>query len=128
MAHRKVLADTSIVIEHLRKRDKTKSVLFGAISNYKLFLSSVSIFELFVGATTDGKKNDIEYVLSAFNIVPFTSKIALKSAEIYLSLRSVNQILEIKDIFIGATGIVYNMPLLTLNIKHFERIPDLSLV
>lgn len=128
MGNRKVLADTSIIIEHLRKREKTKSALFDAINNYKLFLSSVSIFELFVGATTDNKKKDIEYVLSAFNIVPFTSKIALKSAEIYLSLRSKNQTLEIKDIFIGATGIIYNMPLLTLNIKHFERIPDLNLI
>ena len=49
------------------------------------------------------------------------SKIAKK-------LKSDNRIIEFSDIFIAATAIANNMPLSTLNVKHFERIDDLELV
>ncbi len=35
---------------------------------------------------------------------------------------------EIKDIFIAATAIVYDIPVFTLNKKHFERLEGVSLV
>lgn len=59
MEHRKVLADTSIVIDHLRKSNKNASVLFRSIDNYELSISAVSIFELYAGATDERKKTDI---------------------------------------------------------------------
>lgn len=36
--------------------------------------------------------------------------------------------IEFRDIFIAATAIANNLPLLTLNEKHFSRVDNLSLV
>lgn len=44
MEHRKVLADTSIVIDHLRRSNKSSSVLFKSIEEYEFSISAVSVF------------------------------------------------------------------------------------
>src|SRR3990167_2670325 len=102
MEYRKILVDTSIVIDHLRKRDKRRSILFGVVDKYILFISTISVFELFAGATDSRKVKDIENILINFKFLSFTSEIAKKSGELYISLKNKKQILEIKDIFIGA--------------------------
>ena len=48
--------------------------------------------------------------------------------EIYHQLRQVNKMIEFRDIFIAATALVYNLPVKTLNKKHFARISGLSAV
>ena len=128
MEHRKVLADTSIVIDHLRKSNKNASVLFRGIDNYDFSISAVSIFELYAGATDERKKSDIANTLSAFETLPFTHDIAVKAGELYIALKKANRILEVKDVFIAATAIVYDMPIFTLNRKHFERLEGVNLV
>jgi len=37
-------------------------------------------------------------------------------------------LLDILDIFIAATSIRYNIPMATLNVSHFSRISNLTLV
>jgi tRNA(fMet)-specific endonuclease VapC len=61
-------------------------------------------------------------------ILPFTKPVAEKSAEIYHSLRLKNKMIEFRDIFIAATAIVHDLPILTHNAKHFERIDGLEIV
>jgi predicted nucleic acid-binding protein len=39
-----------------------------------------------------------------------------------------NKDIGIRDVFIASTALVHQLPLLTLNIKHFERVPALSLI
>ena len=78
--------------------------------------------------TTDRKKhNHIKILLDNIPILAFDKITAEKSAGIYLELRSKNQIIDFRDIFIGATALQHNMPLKTLNKKHFNRIKDLLL-
>ncbi len=55
------------------------------------------------------------------NVADIASDIAKK-------LKTVNKIIEFRDIFIAATAIANNMPLSTLNVKHFKRIDDLELL
>jgi tRNA(fMet)-specific endonuclease VapC len=40
---------------------------------------------------------------------------------------SINQLLEIRDILIAATALAYDLPLMTLNTRHFDRIEGLQL-
>lgn len=71
MEHRKVLIDTSVIIDHLRKRDKQKSILFHIADRFDLFVSSITVFELFAGATDERKKKDIENIISTIEVVSF---------------------------------------------------------
>jgi len=45
-----------------------------------------------------------------------------------LHLRQQNKMIEFRDIFIAATCLVNDLPVKTLNLKHFERIDGISFV
>lgn len=128
MEHRKVLIDTSVIIDHLRKRDKQKSVLFNIADSFDLFVSSLTVFELFAGATDETKKKDIENIISTAEVIPFSTAIAKEAGVIYISLKKESRIIEIRDIFIAATAAIFNLPIVTLNRKHFERIKKVELL
>ncbi len=60
-------------------------------------------------------------------VLPFDREVAMKSGEIYHQLRKENNMIEFRDIFIAATCLVYDMPIKTLNQKHFKRIATLQI-
>jgi predicted nucleic acid-binding protein len=39
-----------------------------------------------------------------------------------------NTLIEFRDILIASSSIAHNIPLATLNLKHFERIDDLNIL
>lgn len=94
----------------------------------KFFLSAVTLYELYMGATTPEKEKDIAAITESFTTLPFTDRIAQKAATIYHTLRTRNQMIEFRDIFIAATCLVYDLPIATLNKKHFKRIDDLKIL
>ncbi|MGN7205873.1 type II toxin-antitoxin system VapC family toxin [Pedobacter sp. SAFR-022] len=52
----------------------------------------------------------------------------MKAAELYHKLRLSNQMIEFRDIFIAATCLVHELPIITFNKKHFERIDGLKML
>lgn len=122
-----MVVDTSVFIEFLRAKNKTKTALFSIPDNMPIYISSVTLYELLMGATSDEKKNDIKILTDDLPILPFNDDVARKAAEIYHQLKKSNKIIEFRDIFIGATSITNNLSLMTLNRKHFERIIGLKL-
>ena len=123
-----MVIDTSIFIEFLRKRDKSKTILALLPNNTSLFVSAVTVYELMMGATDSQKKNDVEILLEGVPVLPFNNDVSLKAAEIYHNLRRRNQLIEFRDIFIAATAIIFQLPIKTLNQAHFQRIETLELV
>jgi tRNA(fMet)-specific endonuclease VapC len=123
-----MVIDTSIFIEHLRAKDKLTTTLYQIADNSEVFISSISLYELYMGATTKDKENDIRIITEDLSILPFTDSVAIKAAQIYHQLKLSNQIIEFRDIFIAATCIVNELPIATLNKKHFTRIKGLKIV
>lgn len=123
-----VVVDTSIIIEHLRKRDKSATLLFRFISDFNLYTPAIVEFELLVGANNLQKQQDVHNILDICTSLPFTSDAAAKAASTFRFLRQANQIVEVRDILIAGTALAYDLPLITRNQKHFSRIPDLKIV
>lgn len=122
-----MVVGTSIFIEFLHAKTKTKTSLYRIPDLITIFISAITLFELLMGATSQDKINDIEILTQDISILPFDEEVAKKASEIYLELRSKNKKIEFRDIFIAATSIVNNKPLLTLNRKHFSRITELKI-
>ena len=122
------MIDTSVIIDHLRKKNKRKSQLFKIIDNPGLFISTVTLYELFAGAINEQKRKDINDFVALVKILPFTREAAERAGAIYLSLRDKNELIDVRDIFIGATALVHNLPLVTLNANHFFRIDELKVL
>ncbi|KAA8486841.1 tRNA(fMet)-specific endonuclease VapC [Arcticibacter tournemirensis] len=123
-----MVADTGIFIEHLRAKDKLSTTLYKISENTSIFISAVTVYELYMGATTKEKEQDVSVITENFIVLPFTDAVAQKAAEIYHKLRLSNQMIEFRDIFIAATCIVNELPLVTLNKKHFKRIEGLKIL
>jgi predicted nucleic acid-binding protein len=123
-----ILADTSIFIEFFRKNDKDKTALIQLVRNgYVYVISAITAYEIYAGA----RQGQIEYwqiFLKKTTIISFDEKIAQVAVDINNQLkRSRNQI-DIPDLFIAATAKANNLPLATLNTKHFNRINNLILI
>ena len=123
-----MVVDTSIFIEFLRKKDKTKTVLYNIPETTPITISSVTLYELLMGATDKPKKQDVKILTEDLLILPFDREVAEKSGGIYHQLRNQNTMIEFRDIFIAATCLVHNLPIKTLNNKHFERVDGLKIV
>jgi tRNA(fMet)-specific endonuclease VapC len=123
-----MVIDTCIFIEHLRAKDKLDTTLYKISDNTELFISSVSLYELYMGATNKEKETDVKNLTEDLSVLPFTDTVAQKAAQIYHQLRLSNQMIEFRDIFIAATCIVNELPIVTLNKKHFKRIDGLKIL
>jgi len=124
---RRILIDTSVVIDHFRKKNKQKSLLYELSKDNQLFLSAISKFEFLVG-TKPSQISQTEKLIEGFFILSFNSNVAAVASDIAKKLKTKNKIIEFRDIFIAATAIANDIPLSTLNVKHFERIDDLELI
>lgn len=121
-----MVVDTSIIIQYIRTKDKFSTTLYKLTNSEVIFISTVSLYELYIGASTTDKQNDVNLSTRNLIVFPFTYKISLKAAEIFHQLKAKNQLIEFRDIFIAATCMMHNLPIITLNKKHFERIEGLE--
>jgi len=128
MGNSRILIDTSVLIDFLRKKNKLNSIFWKIKEKYDCFISTVTLFELQCGAKTEQHIKDIYKLRKWIETIPFDDNISEISATIFQSLRAKNQLIEFRDIFIAATAIARDNILATMNIRHFERIQNLSLL
>jgi predicted nucleic acid-binding protein len=127
MDRQRILIDTSILIDHLRREHKERSAYFGAAQRFDCSVSAITEFEFRVGMTT-ANRSFVEALLDITPILPFDSACVHAAAGIYRNLKAVNQLIALPDLFIAATAVAYDLPLLTLNLSHFERVGELTLL
>jgi len=101
MANTNLVIDTNIFIEYLRAKDKRSTILYLIPAGKTLFISAVTLYELYMGATTAEKKQDIKILTEDITILPFNNEVALQASVIYHDLKKTNQLIEL-----GANQIV----------------------
>ena len=123
-----ICLDTSVLIDFDRKKDKSKSLLFKLTERHALLaVSSITEYELYLG-NSDEQNIFWDKFFSQVTVLPFNTKAAKLSAKIHQQLKTRNKLIDAPDILIAGTALSNNLPLATLNRKHFERIEDLQLV
>ena len=127
MADKKIMVDSTILIDYFRKIDKSKSQLVQHSINYdKIYISVVTEFEIINGATPA----QLEFwnnMLSGFTILDFDSKVARQAAIIVQQLKKRRKSIDKADLFIAATAVTHNLVLDTANTRHFKFIETLKL-
>jgi tRNA(fMet)-specific endonuclease VapC len=122
-----ILIDTDIVMEYLRNKDKSSTELIKLMQEHDLFLSSISEFELYLGAKTARHQKDLDLIFSEVEVIPFDFGCGKIPADIWKDIQSRHQHLEIKDVFIASIAISNGVWLHTFNKKHFQGIENLQL-
>ena len=123
-----ICLDTSVLIDFYRKKDKSKSLFFKLAEKYLFFaISAITEYELFIGNSQEKNIfwNDF---FSRVVVLPFDTEAVKHAVEIYKQLKQENNLIDIPDIMIAGTVLQNNMPLATLNKKHFERINGLTII
>jgi tRNA(fMet)-specific endonuclease VapC len=123
-----ILLDSSILIELFRKKDKEKTLFYSLARTYKtLCISSITHYEIGIG----NRKSHSDYwekLSENLQILPFDKECSDNAITIYLDLLKANKMIDLADILIGATALTHNIPIATLNDKHFSRINGLEII
>ena len=128
MDNSRVLIDTSIIIEYFRKKKKEETTLYTlCAASQEIVVSAITVFEVFVGSNPKNEQ-DIKELFERFTIISFDEKIAKIASREHQILKRQNKIIELRDLFIGATAIAAKLPLATLNPKHFKRLSKITII
>jgi tRNA(fMet)-specific endonuclease VapC len=125
------LLDTDIVIYWLKNKYPKINKKIKRIDDERIFISSISVAELYFGAFNSDKKEEnkrlIDELLEKINVVHFDESAAECFGEIKYLLKSQGNIISDSDLFIAAAAISNNLVLVTNNERHFERIENLEI-
>ena len=106
-----ICLDTSVLIEFYRKTVKKNSVFYQLTKKYNLFdVSIVTGYEIMIGANAE----QTEYWTDFFDrvtILQFDQAANHIAVEITKHLKATNKLIDVLDIFIGATSLSNNMKL-----------------
>jgi len=95
-------------------------------------VSTIALGELLFGARVSNRPTENEAkvitLVRDFDLVDFDSRCAAAYADIRLALRKAGRPCGEADIAIAATAIAYGGSVATLNRRHFEAIPGLTLI
>ena len=128
MENRRVLVDTSVIIDYLRKKNKEKTLFWELVNKYNCYVSAVTVYEIYTGAKDEAKRVEADTVISFLNVISFDTPQAQNASIIFQKLKKENKLIEFRDIFIASCAIVQNIPLATFNTNHFERIKKLKIL
>ncbi len=123
-----VCLDTSILIEHYRKKDKTQTRFAHLAREYDTFAVSALVEYEFIRGEKAMDNSFWEALFEKIHVLPFDRNCAQKAAAIYATLNKQQRHERVLDILIGGTALAWGYPLATLNEKDFEGVVGLRLV
>ncbi len=121
-----VIFDTNILIELYRGNVAVKEEI-QKISSDVFYISSITVAEFIAGARDKADLIKIEKQLSKYVSIPLNTGINDIFIEIIKTL-TLSHRPQIPDVLIASTAIYYNLPLYTLNKRHFQYMPGIELL
>lgn len=121
----KALIDSSIIIDHLRSYQQGKDTRFMII--YKkceaIYFSLITIAEICSGISAVKMEKQIDDIFSLGNIIELNAPIMKKAGGIRRETK-----ISLIDAIISVCALELNLPVATLNLQDFEKVPKLKLV
>lgn len=126
----KYLLDTNIVIYVIKRRPPEALAIFNRHHGH-MAISSVTLAELVHGAekSSNVARNIrvVEDFASRLDVLPYDDKAAWQYGQIRAALEKIGQPIGVNDLHIAAHARSNGLPLVTNNLREFERVPGLLL-
>lgn len=116
-----MLVDTDVLIDFLRGRAEAVAFLEEHVD--VLHVSAVTVAELFQGVREGQERSKLATTLSAMTVLPLTEELAEVAGLLRRDHRATMGC-GLADCMIAATASHHQLPLATLNAKHFGMLPD----
>ncbi len=118
-----LLLDTCIFIDFLR--GKPKALQFIIAMNDTPAISAITVAELFAGVRDGEERFALEKMLGVSTLVPVTSEIAVQAGLFVHEFRASHNV-GLADALIAASAKISKRKLVTLNVRHFPMLENLS--
>lgn len=122
------LLDTNICISMFKNKQGIREKILD-VSLTNCFVSEITLAELFYGAAKSGREEhfkDVEMVIRMFKVLPVYPCLRLYGG-MKVELEAKGMRIDEFDLLIGATAVFNKMVMVTSNVKHFERIPEIQI-
>lgn len=121
----KLLIDTSLLIAVLRGNRKIGDYLSGLIRQYRLFVSVITLVEIYVGAISTRHEKEAVELLTNFEVVNIDEAVAKETVVFiknYPGIFGKAASRGTADALIAAGAKTLGARLVSLNSRHFEKI------
>lgn len=133
-----LILDSSLVIAAERRGDTVEQLIaqiIGATGDQDAALWDTGLTELvhgiFRAQTPEMRRRRetfINELLADLTVYPYTKETALLAGKIDGEQQSRGVVIPLGDLLIGATALVLGFQVATNNLRHFQRIPGLSVI
>lgn len=122
--------DTSFIVDIIRGRT-------GALQELKrlenegspITTTAITACELFEGACgsrqSEREVSKVKAIMQRIELLEFTLDVCERYGMLASKLKSTDRTIGDLDILIASAALAYNEPLLTANVEHFNRVPNL---
>lgn len=117
----KWLIDTDVLVDYLRGHPKAAKFLDEIVINSKLYVSSITIAELYAGVREGKERPILEQFLQIFEVINIDNKIA-QTGGLYRRDYGKKQGVGLADAIIAASADYCAAQLVTLNKKHYPML------
>lgn len=117
--------------------DLERELIAGASGPAQLFLESHQAQKLHITFTIAGElaagprmneRSTWDELVSPFEVIPCTPEVSWRYGRLYRYLRDNGLLIHANDLWIAATALVFEMPVVTRNERHFARVPELNVI
>ncbi len=121
----RVVVDSDIIIDFLRSGlGRLPKLLDSQLKKeVKLYLSSITVMEIFSGQSSKSEAATIEELFSCFQVISLDTDLGKFAGVIK---RDDKVTIDVPDLIIAATALYLEAKIATNNQKHFSKIPKLK--
>lgn len=124
-----LIVETTFLIdlerEHNRGTPGSAMAFLEANGDTRLYLPFVVAGELGAG-TSLSERGRWETFLAPFYVLPSTPTVSWEYGRAYRYLQDNGRLIGGNDLWIAATALAYQMPVLTRNTEHYRRVPGVE--
>jgi len=120
-----MVIDTDVLIWYMRGNGKAYRAIEGSAS---LAISVITYMELVQGMRNKRELINLRQAIHAWNakLLYVTEEISIK-AMFYVEQHFLSSSVQLADALVGATAVVYGLPILTGNDKHYRVLKDIEI-
>jgi predicted nucleic acid-binding protein len=127
---RPLILDTTYLLD-LEREHNTGSpgpalAFLEANAGASLYLPFVVPGELAAAGASQAGRSRWEAFLAPFYVLPHTAEVSWEFGRALRHLRATGQVIDTNDLWIAATGLAYQMAVVTRHVAHYRRVPDLD--
>lgn len=123
-----IVADTDVLIDFLAGVQPATDQIAEYIAADQLQTTAVSSFELLSGAGENKRGHAVRQLLEALGVLSLDRAAAEHAADVRRKLERAGRKIGMGDSLIAGIALAHDVPLLTRNRAHFERVENLKLV